>query len=245
MGIIQTGKGHLASGVRCQDFFKTASLINGDLVTIVADGAGSAEFSDEGARIATEECMALIAERAMERSLTKTDYYEIFITVAKRVTDYARHFNLSLRDFYTTLNVLHCTKDGVMNASIGDSGCIILTDQDELQILAEPTRGRYANETAFLTKRMLKHYFSYGETPHSIIGYISATDGIFDMLFEREQINSRSARALIDCLQRQEPPQAEQELKAFLNSKTVARFTRDDLTLVLGVRPQDKSSCSA
>jgi serine/threonine protein phosphatase PrpC len=245
LGIIATGKGHLTSGVPCQDYFTTASLRNGDLVTIVADGAGSAEFSGEGARVATEECLSLIAERASQKLLKKADYYEIFMTVAQRVADYARQFNLSHRDFYTTLNVLHCTQHRTHNASIGDSGCIILNHLDELQIMAKPTKGRYANETAFLTKRMVEKHFSYGERQHPISGYIAATDGIFDLLFEREKINSQSASALIDCLKRQEPTQAEKELKALLNSKTIERYTRDDLTLVLGVRPQDNSSCSA
>lgn len=240
LGIIATGKGHLTSGVPCQDFFTTASLHNGDLVTIVADGAGSAAFSDEGARVATEECLSLIAERASQKLLKKADYYEIFMTVAQRVADYARQFNLSHRDFYTTLNVLHCTQDRTHNASIGDSGCIILNDQDKLQIMAKPTKGRYANETAFLTKQMLEKHFSYGERQHPINGYIAATDGIFDLLFEREQINSQSASALIDCLKQQELAPAEQEIRAFLNSRTITRFTRDDLTLVIGVRAQDR-----
>lgn len=240
LGIIQKGRGHLASGAPCQDFFRTASLINGDLVTIVADGAGSSEFSDEGARVATEECMTLIAARATEQRLTEKDYYEIFLSVAHEVDCFARQFNLSIRDFYTTLNVLHCTKDGIFNASIGDSGCIILTEENELQILAEPTKGRYANETAFLTKRMVKHYFSYGETLHPISGYIAATDGIFDILFKQEQIRSKPARGLIDCLKRQETAQAEKELKALFNSGAIARHTCDDLTLVLGVKSKNR-----
>ncbi len=109
------------------------------------------------------------------------------MNVAQHVDDYARQFNLSLRDFYTTLNVLHCTKDGVFNASIGDSGCIILTEENDLQVLALPCKGQYANQTAFLTKRMVERYFSYGETVNPINGYIAATDGIFDLLFQQDK----------------------------------------------------------
>jgi hypothetical protein len=240
LGLAFTGRGHVLSGEPCQDRHKVASLLNGDLVVIVADGAGSAEFSDEGARVATETCLTQIAERAQRKRLARQDYYGIFLSAAERVSHYARSFNLSPRKFATTLNVLHCTRAGTANASIGDSGCIIVTGQDELEILAPPFKGRYANETAFLSQSMVERYFSYGETLNSIIGYIAATDGIFDLLFQQDQINSQSAHALIDCLRRQEPTQAEKELTAFCQSGTIARFTRDDLTLILGLPTEEK-----
>jgi serine/threonine protein phosphatase PrpC len=240
LAVAFTGRGHALSGEPCQDRHLAASLLNGDLVVIVADGAGSAEFSDEGSRVAVETCLTQIAERAQHKRLTRQDYYEIFLAVAERVSDYARHFNLSPREFATTLNVLHCTRAGTVNASIGDSGCILVTGQDELEILAPPFKGRYANETAFLNRSMIERYFSYGETREPINGYIAATDGIFDLLFQQDQINAESTHALIDCLRRQEPTQAAKELTAFCQSGTIARFTRDDLTLILGLRERNK-----
>jgi serine/threonine protein phosphatase PrpC len=239
LGVAFTGRGHVLSGEPCQDRHTVASLLNGDLVVIVADGAGSAEFSDEGARVAAETCLTQIAERARHKRLVRLDYYEIFHSAAEQVSHYARSFNLSPREFATTLNVLHCTRSGTANVSIGDSGCIIVTGQDELEILAPPFKGRYANETAFLSQSMVERYFSYGETRNPINGYIAATDGIFDLLFQQDQINTQSAHALIDCLRRQESPQAAKELTAFCQSGTIARFTRDDLTLVLGLREED------
>lgn len=240
LGLAFTGRGHVLSGEPCQDRHIVASLLNGDLVVIVADGAGSAEFSDEGARVAAEACLTQIAERAQRKRLTRQDYHEIFLSAAMRVSQYAKHFNLSPREFATTLNVLHCTRAGTVNASIGDSGCILMTRQDELEILAPPFKGRYANETAFLNRSMIERYFNYGETREPINGYIAATDGIFDLLFQQDQINKQSAHALIDCLRRQEPTRAAKELTAFCQSGTIARFTRDDLTLILGLQEENR-----
>ncbi len=211
-----------------------ASLLNGDLVVIVADGAGSAEYSDEGARVASETCLALIAEQSHARPLSEQDYQKIFVATARSVANYARSFQLSPRDFATTLNVLHVTQHGTYNASIGDSGCLIQTDTNELKLLAEPFKGRYANETAFLSRRMVEKYFSFGSTTEAIKGFIAATDGIFDLLYQQDRINVESASALIECLRKQDPLRAQQELETFFQSQTLARFTRDDLTLVVG-----------
>lgn len=237
LGITATGRGHLARGVLCQDHYTVASLTNGDLVVIVADGAGSAEFSDEGARVAVEECLSLIAEKVQQAALSRQDYHEIFMTVAERVSHFARSFQLAPRDCYTTLNVLHCTEHGTFNASIGDSGSIVLTADGELEILAEPFKGEYANETTFLTKRMIEKYFTYGSTHEGVTGFISATDGIFDMLFQRDQINSKSVTGLIECFKQQGLSKAKETIKSLLQTPTISSRTNDDLTMVIGHHP--------
>jgi len=234
LGVASTGRGHALSGEPCQDHHKVASLLNGELVVIVADGAGSAEFSDEGARVASETCLSLIAEQSVKRPLSERDYRRIFMATARSVAHYARGFQLAPREFATTLNVLHCTPHGICNASIGDSGCLIQTDTNALKLLAAPFKGRYANETAFLTPRMVGKYFVFGCTDAPVKGFIAATDGSFDLLYQQDRINADSANALIECLRKQDLRQARQELETFFQSQTLARFTRDDLTLVVG-----------
>ena len=234
LGVASTGRGHVLSGEPCQDHHKMASLLNGDLVVIVADGAGSAEFSDEGARVASETCLSLIAEQSRERPLSERDYHRIFMATARSVVHYARSFQLSPRKFASTLNVLHITQYGIFNASIGDSGCLVQLDKDELKLLAKPFKGRYTNETAFLTPRMVEKYFAFGSSDAPVKGFIAATDGIFDLLYQQDRINAASANALMECLRKQELPRAQQELETFFQSQTLARFTRDDLTLVIG-----------
>jgi len=108
--------------------------------------------------------------------------------------------------------------------------------------IESPSCFNVANSTSNpnVSQEFTKNHFSYGETREPINGYIAATDGIFDLLFQQDQINAESTHALIDCLRRQEPTQAAKELTAFCQSGTIARFTRDDLTLILGLRERNK-----
>jgi hypothetical protein len=154
-GASAIGTSHLADDKPCQDAHAVHLLPGGGFVAAVSDGAGSAEFSEIGARLAVAAMIrsfrsedfgpqwSLSAERA---ALVR----ECFATAARSVTAVAAERGAPPRQFSCTLTVAIVHPDGSLIATVGD--CIAVTrDGDGWQLPVKPARGEYANETTFLT----------------------------------------------------------------------------------------------
>jgi serine/threonine protein phosphatase PrpC len=184
----QRGRSHAISGKpRDDDFALRFDNETGWYIMVVADGAGSAEFSREGSHIACktaiESCQKNIAqeERKLESELTayngdkdnaglRKEVYQIsynivaaaafeaYRNIEKEAKDKDRH----LKSYSTTLLLTICKHFDfgwyIAAFWVGDGGIgIYQKEQNNIILLGEPDSGEFAGQTRFLT---MKEIFS-------------------------------------------------------------------------------------
>lgn len=154
-GASAIGTSHVADDKPCQDAHAVHLLPGGGFVAAVSDGAGSAEFSDIGARLAVASVIRSFRSEdfgarwslSAERSALAQ---ECFTTAARSVTAVAAERGAPPRQFSCTLTIAIVHPGGSLIATVGD--CIaVIRDAGGWQLPVKPSRGEYANETTFLT----------------------------------------------------------------------------------------------
>jgi tetratricopeptide (TPR) repeat protein len=160
------GVSHEKQGMPCQDY-GDYGILNNVIVGAVADGAGSAKYSDVGAKLVVESVVnhllqvakriqrqkcthcpsqALSQERA-EKLFTKT-VSKARATLQQQADDK----DYSITELACTLLVFVATPQWVAAMQIGDGFIVTRAQEDsEYQLLFRPDKGEFANETTFVT----------------------------------------------------------------------------------------------
>ncbi|NEO74732.1 PP2C family serine/threonine-protein phosphatase, partial [Moorena sp. SIO3H5] len=152
-----TGISHKKRGIPCQDYAYYDYLFEQDVVIgAVADGAGSARYSDKGSKIAVEQAIAYIRENSQFLPNNKKHTEELFSRVLDRVINSlgkkASLLQCSLDDLACTLIVFVTTPSCLAAMQIGDGLIVVQTqDKSDYDLLFMPNKGEYANETTFVT----------------------------------------------------------------------------------------------
>lgn len=232
------GSSHETTGRPCQDAHDYLQR-PGVLMAAVADGAGSAELAEVGARIAA--CCSVDALCAVER-LPKTDEeWHAALRNALKAAQAALEAEAAarqtpVRDLATTLLLAAATPDCVAVLQVGDGAVVVGDRSGTLQSLTVPQTGEHLNETTFLVspEALETAQFSLwqGEVAHLAL----FSDGLqmvalrmpggvphapfFTPLFDF------TANATVAA-------EAEAQLEAFLRSSRLAARTDDDRTLLL------------
>lgn len=131
---IKIGSKHIAASSPCQDYLTIGSS-HGVLSLIQADGAGSARFSESGARIASE---------SIKHQLTSSKFsLECIKEVYNCLCDEARLQNISVKDLASTLAGVQIHDDIILNGiphtnftafQLGDSVLGVWLDKPSLHI---------------------------------------------------------------------------------------------------------------
>lgn len=235
------GSDHERAGIGKQDAVARHPVGN-DWIIAIADGAGSASHSAEGAAVAVE-----VSTRALERVLLANPALSIdleaviagaMLEAADRLHALAAARSLPVSAFHTTLAV--CVIDGwrVTAGQVGDGFLVAELDDGSLQALTIPQKGEYANETQFLTTVSRREEIET-TTVEGIRGMAAMTDGLLRLAAELPGYTphprffgplfafARSAASEVaGC----------EELTGFLASPRVHARTADDLTLAIAVR---------
>jgi hypothetical protein len=238
------GTSHLEKNVPCQDAHACLLTTRGDLLLAVADGAGSAERSQEGAGIAVKQIIASL-ESALQNGTPDTEpNWQALITQAfgdalQAVIQYADSDNAPLNAFATTLACAVVSNDWLAVGQIGD-GAVVAQDADgNLFLTARPQRGEYANEAYFLTMPDGLSYLSIHTSRQFIRSLVLTTDGLLRLAFklpDYEPSPQFFQPLLAFTAAADDPEQARSDLAAFLDSERVNSRTDDDKTLVLAAR---------
>ena len=146
------GKSHIKAKKVCQD--KTFSYNqNGVIVSALADGAGSYEFSDVGAIIACKSICKYIAEN-FDELINISNANEVITKIVNHVVDdienKASEMNCDKEKLSSTLLCVAIKNDDVMVFHVGD-GLIAGLKNGELKTLTMPDNGEFANATYFIT----------------------------------------------------------------------------------------------
>lgn len=151
------GTSHERSATPCQDNSAARVLKANDrtyLLASCADGAGTAEFSDHGSRIAVEgiiQVARILLENGL--SLDEIDRAQMLLwygEVRSRIDAEAIARQMDPRQLACTLLTAIVGHEGSAFAQIGD-GAIIVGAGEMYEPVFWPQSGEYANTTNFLT----------------------------------------------------------------------------------------------
>jgi hypothetical protein len=245
---------HSAMGTRheqrsqpCQDY-GSYRMEGPYLLGAVSDGAGSAKHAEVGAQIAVESALTamsrLMAHQFEQmpslgemRDASPDFFAKVFDEVLDALTQEKSASECELRDLGCTLLAFVATSEWVAAMQIGD-GFMILREHESApyQLLFEPDKGEFINETIFVTTPQASDYM--GTCVKSVLSpfLCAATDGLERVAIRLQDWKPYAPffKPFEACL-RQLPTQAEQHdyLKTFLESERLNAKTDDDKTLLV------------
>jgi hypothetical protein len=243
------GTSHLAQGLPCQDAHGHMTVVGGTLVLAVADGAGSADRADEGARLAVEEVIAALAGQVNEPGSdivpvgADRDWSQrmsaAFGTARAALEFLAEGEGIPPRRFACTLTCALVSGEELVTAQVGD-GIVVARDPDGALVAATwPRRGEYANESFFLTDDDALQALEVRRWPWSPDGLALLTDGLLRLAVDLSTFTPHPAffvPLLAFAARATDAATAGPQLAAFLSSERVSARTDDDKTLVVAVR---------
>jgi hypothetical protein len=237
------GTSHQQNDIPCQDAHGYRVLLNGAVVIAVADGAGTASRSHEGAQRAVEQALDTL-ERDLAYDVPRTEFAwqrlmtDAFRQAREAIVRHAGWEDASLRDFAATLTCAVASDEGLALGQIGDCLAVARTGKDDpLFVATQPQRGEYANETFFLTlDDALEHLQVQVYPPVQALALMS--DGLVRLAVNvvENVPHTPFFRPLLDfAVAMKDEKKAQEQLAAFLASERVCARTDDDKTLVLAV----------
>jgi Protein phosphatase 2C len=233
------GTSHTRRNLPCQDYHSWNLLGDNTIIAAVADGAGSAERSQEGSKAAVEAAIQFFSSRMQGVTSGDAAFYQALIQEGLKSSRRALEaFGMpDLHQVATTLLLAILSPDWLAVGQVGDGGIVAEFGCDDLRVLTVPASGEYLNETSFITSTDFLARAHYEVLPSDKLSALALfTDGIqflalrhsdntahkpfFDPLFDF--VASRNSDA--------------GELEAFLMSEKVCEQTDDDKTLIVAVR---------
>lgn len=148
LGASVTGRSHETRGLPNQDALAAATAASGNLLLAVADGAGSATRSEEGARVACET--AIKALGAVDHDQPESALRHALDKAAQAVHSVARRAGKPARDYACTLLLVLVTPEQVSGLQLGD-GAIVCSGAGQIDRLTPGWRSTHAGETVFVT----------------------------------------------------------------------------------------------
>ncbi len=260
VGASVAGTSHRRIGRGCDDSYAYRRQGKSTLLMAVADGAGSAAQSAEGAARAVQAALDA-AEVTLAQQAEPTheeQWHGILSTVLKavrftleelasgRATSFDRVAGemeltqqsplVPLREFATTLLLTIVTMRWVTVAQIGDGAVVVQHMDGMLQTVTQPGHGEYINETNFVTDPDYLKWAKYAVLPRmGIHGIALLTDGL--QMLALDFPKNTPYKPFFTPLFRfaGDHDGTEEELVAFLDSERICARTDDDKTLVLAV----------
>lgn len=240
------GSAHLRDETRKQDAYRVSAvkLRPEILVSIVSDGAGSANFGGEGASIVCRAFSLGIRRHFLDFSTLPDDrvILSCFDEARDAIARAATKRLVSQREFAATLVMTIASPNGVICAHIGDGAVVARRSSDHSWTpVSWPECGPYASTTYFVTddgEPRLR--ISSMKGPFDTI--VSFTDGI-----ESLALNLQDRLPHIPFFETMSKPVRSSKdigynrrlsglLNSFLCSKRVSDKTDDDITLVIATR---------
>jgi hypothetical protein len=244
VGAQAAGTSHLKQNLPCQDAqaYRLLALGQGEvLAAALADGAGSAEHSDQGSACAVEAALL-----AVESELAGSDPLQIdpagllrlaFETARLALEELAARQEISLRSLATTLTVVLAHGGGLAAGQLGDGAVVVKTSGQELITLTQPQRGEYANETYFLSQENAMDRLQISHLAEPVEALAVLSDGLMRLALKMPggEPHPPFFAPLFGFAASASGPDAQSQLEDFLNSERVCARTDDDKSLVLAV----------
>lgn len=244
------GTSHIATGKPCQDSANCALLgPQGDqvLVVAVADGAGSASYSEVGSWLATKtllECVEVYLEDGGSlASLEREEVLRWLSAVIDAIEATAQAQGHTSRDYACTLLAAIVAHDVAAFIQIGD-GAIVVShgEEDGWSYVFWPQHGEYANTTNFVTSTGASELIQFELAPRQIEELAIFSDGIEKLVLHdaTRSVHEAFFKMMLPPVRRSSASGLDaglsDGLSRYLSSPIVCERTDDDKTLVLASR---------
>jgi serine/threonine protein phosphatase PrpC len=212
----QRGRSHEHAGTFRDDDFLIRQIDNSDwAILIVADGAGSADFSRRGSQLAVQSMGQILLDDLKQRQahldqliagwqVAEVDqqlqalgqqlqdlFYQAALTAVEAIEHEAHQQQVDVKKFSTTLlaAIVKQQPERTLISSfwIGD-GAIAVYSPDKIRLMGKPDGGEFAGQTRFLSRQVVNQFSAQVN-----IGYFQdcqaillMTDGISDPRFETD-----------------------------------------------------------
>jgi hypothetical protein len=243
VGAAVRGVAHERLALPCQDAQAWRILPSGILLAVVADGAGTARFSDQGAQAAVGETLRFL-EAGLKDGLPFDGreweglLRDAFCAAQQAVLDLAETEGESAREYACTLAAVAATLDGLVAGQIGDGAVVCQEDNGTLFAATRLQRGEYANETHFLVQEDALAQASIEFFDRRLNALAVMSDGLIRLALKMpsQEPHSPFFQPLFRfAASGAGDPGAEDQLALFLGSPRVNERTDDDKALVLAV----------
>jgi len=242
--VVGTSHLHMTPPRPCEDAHGWRQLPQHALALAVADGAGSAARSAQGAQEAVTLVLDAAAQLLAQHDSPDTpamwmNALDAIITTVQdglaRIVESPWH----LGDYATTLVLAIVTQRWIAALHVGDGAIITRQRDGTLAAMTWPRNGEFFNETTFITQSVALAHTQCVVQPRGTIRDIALlTDGIEMIALQlAEKVPSAPFfTGLFDFARRPEPIAVKsQELAAFLQSQRVNDRTDDDKSVLLAV----------
>jgi hypothetical protein len=243
------GTSHAKLGTLCQDANACEVLLSATgealLVAVVADGAGSAVRSGDGARLA---CALILDEARMLWALggdlaylTREVVCDWLVRFQSEIGIRAEPEGLAPRDFACTLLVAMVGDDRAAFFQIGDGAMVVSDGDDDYAWIFWPDNGEYENLTFFATDPQAADRLRFDTCDRCIDEIALFSDGLqrLALHYQTRTAHSPFFRSLFSAVRAadsESPESLSGKLAAYLSSPPVNERTDDDKTLILATR---------
>jgi hypothetical protein len=252
LGASVTGTSHAKTGLPCQDAHAYREVA-GCALLVVADGAGSAERSAEGAQCASEAALSALAAALTGGwpagiNLWPDLFAAAYATAKAELEQLAGAAGLPSRAFATTLLCAALSDQGLAVAQLGDGVAAAfapagaapgdLKNGGDWFLAAQPQRGEYANETYFLSQPDALQHLDVAVYAEPVRALALMTDGLLRLVLNgQHQPHVPFFQPLLTFgVEIDGEAQGNEQLAGFLASERVCARTDDDKTVVLALR---------
>jgi len=244
IGATMSGTSHQKMSLPCQDAQTTRLVDNRILLVALADGAGTAQRSQEGARQAVDRALlCLDANLALAEPEDEAGWEalirEAFCQARQGILELAAENGSPIKDYATTLICVVVSDGWLCAGQIGDGAAVAWDMQDEYFTLIQPQRGEYVNETNFLTMENAIDLLAVRIEAWQVRALSVMSDGLtrLALKFPSYEPHIPFFKPLFAFAAGiEDPDQAVRQLEAFLDSERLNARTDDDKSLVLAVR---------
>jgi hypothetical protein len=202
-GVSLPGTYHIKNDIVCQDSFKVIEINKFSAIAAVADGLGSALYSDIGSGIAVttavEHCKQNIRDFKSENHILEV-IKSSFHAAQKAVESEAHKNDHAVEHYDTTLTLAILIKDSLYYGHSGDSGIIALTTEGKYEQVTTQQR----DEQGCVFPLFFTECWVFARYPKKVSTILLATDGMLETFFpiyiknERENIHVSLAQHFMD-----------------------------------------------
>ena len=176
------GTSHKSSGTVCQDSSLTMTLDNGWVIAVIADGLGSAKYSDTGSFLAVDTVTQYVKKHCPKKwvipkitAVLKHAFSASLDVISKKASKEKN----SLCDYDTTLTVAIYNGSQVVFAHVGDGGIITLSKYGDIAMLTKPQKG---DEFNMVSPLKCEAKWAFGSSDNDVCALAMFTDGIYDVV---------------------------------------------------------------
>lgn len=228
------GLQHRKSNIPCQDAFK---CIEKDyfVCSAISDGAGTSKYAEIASEIVSNRITKILEEEFDNffTSNNKKVKEKIIHRLRTILGIEAKERKATKEDFNSTLLFVAIKNESYIAGHIGDGAIGILVEND-LETISKPLNGEYKNQTYFVTSKGYKEHFRlYKGKLKNINGFILATDGTTDSLYDYQTNKfAEIGKKIIKWLDENDKKKVNNAIEENLKN-VISKKTGDDCTLLV------------